>query len=506
LLEPSDVILILGVVIVCGATAFAWITIPSQQNAAQKMPGASDQVYLFDHGVLQHASAAAQDLVPLEAGFHEWTDLREKIVDRFTLFPKQPRLDGSGTLTLDAIDLKGPTQINISWENGLSRVHFLNLKNDQIPDAIERRILSHGLTASLTLPVWQTTKGGALLWWNPAYEDLHARIFPNDSVEKQLLFAPEIDASSQRVSLRDATSGKKEWFDVQYREVDGMLNYQAICISNLVHAEEAQRNFVQTLTKTFAQLSIGLAIFDRNGQLALFNPALVDLTGLRAEFLSARPALQTFFDRLRETRKMPEPKNYADWRTAISELVNAAHDGRYDDIWSLDSGQTFRVKGRPHPDGATAFLIEDISAEVSLTRNFRAELELGQSMLDTLDDGIAVFSGTGILTFSNTAYQTLWMVDPTTSFADVTIHDAIQDWKRKAAENPMWSEIESFVRSFTDRKSWSIPVYLTDGTHMTCLISPIVSGATLIRFHVVKRVRTVARPTLAHDTPQDTKG
>jgi len=198
--------------------------------------------------------------------------------------------------------------------------------------------------------------------------------------------------------------------------------------------------------------------------------------------------LQTFFDRLRETRKMPEPKNYADWRTAISELVTAANDGRYEDTWSLDSEQTFRVKGRPHPDGATAFLIEDISAEVSLTRNFRAELELGQSMLDTLDDGIAVFSCSGILTFSNTAYQKLWQVDPETSFADVTIYDAIQDWKRKSAPNPMWEEIEGFVRSFSDRKCWSIPIYLTDNTPMTCVISPIVSGATLIRFHIVKKL------------------
>ena len=503
MIDPIDFILLLSLAVVFGGIALGWINSPTKHPDQHHKTAADDQVYHFDHGVLQHASEATRTLVPLEDGFHEWDDLREKILDRFTLFPKQPRLEGAGSLTLEAIDLNGPTQIHISWDNGLSRVQFLCHDDHRHTEAFESRILSNGLTASLTVPVWQTAKDGTMLWWNPAYEDLHARIFPNESVEETPLFSPESTASSQRVSLRDTVSGKKEWFDVQYREVDGLLNYQAICISNLVHAEEAQRNFVQTLTKTFAQLSIGLAIFDRNGQLALFNPALVDLTGLRAEFLSARPALQTFFDRLRETRKMPEPKNYADWRTAISELVNAAHDGRYEETWSLDSGQTFRVKGRPHPDGATAFLIEDISAEVSLTRNFRAELELGQSMLDTLDDGIAVFSGTGILTFSNTAYQNLWKVDPNTSFADITIHDAIQDWKRKAADNPMWFEIENFVRSFADRKSWSIPVYLTDGTHMTCLISPIVSGATLIRFHIVKSPDVVVPLKPLHGFPQD---
>jgi PAS domain-containing protein len=51
-------------------------------------------------------------------------------------------------------------------------------------------------------------------------------------------------------------------------------------VTEIVRAQQAQKNFVQTLTKTFATLSIGLAIFDRNRQLMLFNPALIDLTAL----------------------------------------------------------------------------------------------------------------------------------------------------------------------------------------------------------------------------------
>lgn len=73
-----------------------------------------------------------------------------------------------------------------------------------------------------------------------------------------------------------------------------------------------RKNFVQTLTKTFATLSIGLVIFDRNRQLMLFNPALIDLTTLPADFLSARPNLLTVFDKLRDNQIMPEPKKLCD--------------------------------------------------------------------------------------------------------------------------------------------------------------------------------------------------
>ena len=69
-----------------------------------------------------------------------------------------------------------------------------------------------------------------------------------------------------------------------------------------------QRDFVQTLTKTFAQLSVGLAIFDADRRPVLFNPALGDLSLLPADFLIARPTLFSFLDRLRDNRMIPEPK------------------------------------------------------------------------------------------------------------------------------------------------------------------------------------------------------
>ncbi len=175
----------------------------------------------------------------------------------------------------------------------------------------------------------------------------------------------------------------------------------------LVKTEDAQRDFVQTLAKTFAQLSTSLAIFNRDRQLALFNPALVDLTGLSVSFLSPRPTIDSFFDALRENRRMPEPKNYKTWRHRMADLISAAETGQFEETWSLETGQTYRVTGRPHPDGAIAFLLEDISTEVLLTRNFRAELEMGQSLVDTFDDALAVFSHAGVLTFSNKAYDLL---------------------------------------------------------------------------------------------------
>ena len=136
-------------------------------------------------------------------------------------------------------------------------------------------------------------------------------------------------SARQRVSARLPNSEYQDWYDVSVVSAGDIMIFHAVDVNAVVKSEAAQRNFVQTLAKTFAQLSIGLAIFDRNGQLALFNPALIDLTDLPADFLSGRPTLMSFFDRIRENRRMPEPKNYHSWRQQITEVIAAATDGRY---------------------------------------------------------------------------------------------------------------------------------------------------------------------------------
>ncbi len=203
--------------------------------------------------------------------------------------------------------------------------------------------------------------------------------------------------------MKDPAHNRTHWFDVTRQSLEDGHLYFATDVHAVVNAETAQRNFVQTLAKTFAHLATGLAIFDRNRQLVLFNPSLFDLTELRPEFLTARPNLFSFFNQLRDNQIMPEPKNYASWRERIADVIFAASDDNFSETWHLPNGLTYRVTERPHPDGAIAFLFEDISAEISLTRRFREEADVTRSALDALDHSIAIFNRAGYLQQHNAA-------------------------------------------------------------------------------------------------------
>ncbi|MCZ0961319.1 PAS-domain containing protein [Paracoccus benzoatiresistens] len=239
---------------------------------------------------------------------------------------------------------------------------------------------------------------------------------------------PGAGTRTRRASLTQ--NGAVSWYDCHSHQVGDQTMMFALPADAAVRAERSLREFVQTLTKTFADLPIGLAIFDRQRQLQLFNPALIDLTNLPTGFLTARPTLFDLLDKLRELRMVPEPKDFRSWRQQMSNLESAAATGHHVEEWSLPGGQTYRVTGRPHPDGAVAFLFENITSEMSLTRKFRAEMSLGSSILDNIGEAVAVFAPGGQVAMTNQVYRNLWPA------AADSLGGALACWQAHAEPGP----------------------------------------------------------------------
>lgn len=345
-------------------------------------------------------------------------------------------------------------------------------------------------------PIWKTNAEGQIRWTNRAYDLLRRSLqeqraqgagdlpFPGDGP----LFGVALtdDASTrQRQVLK--LGPQTLWFEVSSIPKGPCRMHYATDINAVVQAEQTRRNFVQTLTKTFAELAIGLAIFDRKQELTLFNPALIDLSELPNSFLSNRPSLQAFFDRLRDSRIMPEPRDYQTWRKDLSTLVERARDGRYLDTWNLASGQTYRVSGRPHPDGAIAFLFEDISAEVALNRRFRADLELNQAVLNSMDHPIAVFSAAGTLNFCNRGYETLWKIDASTRFCDITLNDSIRHWCDQG--QGQWASLLTKVAQLGPECLSGRQFHPAQGRAVRTAISRLPGGATMVQFKPARAVK-----------------
>jgi hypothetical protein len=135
----------------------------------------------------------------------------------------------------------------------------------------------------------------------------------------------------------------------------------------------------------------------------------------------------------------------------------------FEETWSLPSGQTFRVSVRPHPDGALAFMLEDISSEVYLSRNFRAELETGQAALNLLDAAIAVFAANGQMVLTNAAFGRMWNLAMDETMAVVTLRQALDLWRESCEPNEIWGGIAEIGKPKSSRATISATIRLRDG-------------------------------------------
>mgnify|MGYP005988793019 CR=1 FL=1 len=432
-------------------------------------------------------------LTALEHDFPNLTDMVDQLQPAadFTL-----RSSTNRQSTLTARNVRGRVQLQLTGETDIvvsSLVHEVNAH-----DQSELQTLRTVSNQSDQI-MWQCGHDGQTLWGNQAYFDLADRLDPAElgsaTLSSRNIF-PALsenqneDASHIRTSIRAPKTEVDQWFDIAIHRADDVISYFATDVSLLVQAQDSQRKFMQSLSQTFAQLSIGLAIFDRRRQLATFNPALLDMTSLNFEFMSARPTIDMFLDMLRERRILPEPKNYSNWRDQFLALEAAAKDGSYCEHWNLTDGQTFRVTGKPHPDGGFALLFEDISAEVSLTRRFRAEIETGQAVLDQMEPAIAVFSNAGTMVMINNTYADMWDADITRLTDTSGLRQEISKWQDRLTPTSASLNLRDAADQIGSRRPWSQTAVFDDGRMLRCSAKPISGGMTLVQFHPPSRQST----------------
>jgi PAS domain-containing protein len=498
--EPSSLI---GIVLVAnlGAgvlflLALAGLDLLKRRKTARIRVEEGDLVFLFrDEDVVDASPLAQRQLNAITQPGSDWQKFLILHAGDFPdLAGEMAQLVGREQISLEAANGR---RIQATWCDGLARISVFEPATGDGDGRLSRSIAiaaqreAHLLRDTLnSLPalVWHEDAQGTILWANDAYLARASRI---SSPDRQQLWPPERlfalktaeigpDGETRRATVQGAEGDA--WFDVHIQPVDGRFILTATSAERVVQVEQSRRDFVQTLTKTFGQLNFGLAVFDKQRRMGLFNPALTQLTRLDIEFLAARPTLAAFLDQLRERRVIPEPRDYAAWRAEITDAALTPGRGGYESNWLLASGQTYRVCGRCHVDGSFALTFEDVSKEVSLTRRHRAEIELAQGALDAIDDPVAAFSETGALALTNRAFDRMWGVDPSAVLGQMTILDLMRVWQSKALPSQVWGELRDLIAGHEPRSEWSGTATLLDGQVLSVRVQPSIGGSTMVIF------------------------
>lgn len=407
-----------------------------------------------------------------------WADLSAWLGVRFGPLPESlSEVENGETRTLPAVNKTDKAMLTLYSLRGAERV---SLHDPERSDPIVQHRLRH-LDGSLAqfisvlekapCAVHMYDPSGETVWQNEEF----ARF--TDGEKSMVLAATKALPENTRVCLPGDRNGQDRYFEIKQSQRGETTVLYLTDVTQIAQAETVRRDFIQTLTKTFANLTTGLAVFDRHRQLALFNPALLNLTHLPAPFLSSQPPLAQFFDKLRDNKVLPEPKNYGTWRSQVDGMISTACDGLYLEDWSLPNGMTYRVTGRPHPNGAVAFLFEDISDEVTLTRRFRSQIDLRQAALDKCSQAIAIIGPNDVVLLCNKPCSKLLDIDPDASFAEMSASDLLTICNEKLPDKIFW---ERAGKAVNERKSIQAVVDGANGRQHRCSISLLPGNSSMV--------------------------
>lgn len=263
---------------------------------------------------------------------------------------------------------------------------------------------------------------------------------------------------------------------------DGTICGYAVDASITATVERTLTRFIQTMTETFAHLTVGLAIFDRNHRLVLFNPTLADMWGIDAVWLARRPDLKEILDRLRANKRLPHLADYHAWRERLLGLFENPEAVDYEESWDLATGARIRVMARPHPHGALAFVFDDVTEQLQLETRYRHMDDLLTTALERLDEGLLVLGPDGLLRFVNSAFHRIWETDDETVCTGLHAKDVFGLCSRLSVEADIWGRSITFATGEDRRKVWAEKVTVATGTRLGVRFAPLPGGSTLVVF------------------------
>jgi len=339
------------------------------------------------------------------------------------------RADGEGfsmqlmTLAGRAVEadgraIGGRAVLRLRDASGLKReLAEINARHEKlVSDTESLRMLIDALPS----PVWARDVSGALTFVNPAYARAVDAKDPGDALARSAELLTRVtrdEASRARATGKNyvartpaIAAGSRRNFDV----LDVPTRKGSAGIGIDATEAEAMRSELNRLNdahrRTLDQLATGVAIFTADQRLTFYNAAYRSLWELDTGFLDQSPTDSAVLDKLRGSRKLPEEKDFREWKTALHEAYRATET--HEHLWHLPDGRTIRVVTTPNPQGGVTYLFEDVTERLDMVRRYDALIRVQGETLDNLAEAVAVFGSDGRLRLHNPAFVDMWRLEP----------------------------------------------------------------------------------------------
>ncbi|MEO1315083.1 MAG: PAS-domain containing protein [Pseudomonadota bacterium] len=349
----------------------------------------------------------------------------------------------------------------------------------------ERRSILNLLNTGSAI-AWHRGQDGEMIWSSGGVNTRDGSVTAQQTVALVSARPGETGADENgvvRSRIEILPAGAIEPLPLQVIEVfaaDGSATGIATDATVAAQAERTLSRFVQTMTETFAHLTAGLAIFDRNQKLVLFNPAFAQMLQLDPAWLANRPSLRDAIDALRTKRRIPELMDFHAWRERLLSLFDNPERVDFDEVWHLADGSNIKVIARPHPHGSLAFVFDDISDRVRLEQRYRQSIDLQEATLDRLHEALVVFGTNGRLQIVNDAFHEIFGTDPATVRPGRHAREIVTLCAGLTVEAETWDQVAGFITAADAREPFTAALTLGSNRRLRLRVAPLPGGGTML--------------------------
>lgn len=267
----------------------------------------------------------------------------------------------------------------------------------------------------------------------------------------------------------------------------------AVDIEELEQARIGIKRFAAAQRALLDRLSAGVAQFSPERVLTFHNQPFQRLSLLPPEWLSDSPEFDRVLERMRETKRVPEVRDFPGWKAERRDWFIATGSA-IEEQWHLPGGAHMRVVAQPLPDGGLLLIFEDRTEEVQLAGARDTLLRVRTAIFDSLFEALGVFSTDGRLQVWNDRFRHLWGLEETF----LATHPRIDTLVQKAADrlsNPRHGQlIAQLVRvAAVDRQQRGGRVGFADGRHFEFAGVPLPDGNALFAMLDISDSRRIER-------------
>jgi len=268
----------------------------------------------------------------------------------------------------------------------------------------------------LPFPVWRREANGEVVFYNKAFAELDNELkketSANVALEKIMKnLANEAIGTSQPARTKKHfifhnTHHVYEFVEIPLGKHIGNIGV-ALDVRGQDKLEKTLKSFQSIFENVLEYSNNAIFIIDNKRRVIQFNQAYVNMFELDSLWLATQPQFTQLLDKLRETKKLPEVKDYKDYKELQVQMLGEFSHPQTK-FMHLPNGQTLRESIIPSKGGSIIFIYDNVTDILGVEILYNELQGVYAATLESVAEAIVSFNADGRLKSYNQKFVGLF--------------------------------------------------------------------------------------------------